>query len=1332
MFELHVVPADENEVQPGAEGIKYEAFVEDLLKNPERVFTWVLEVSDDMPDKPHFLNHIGDILLARFHDTRNVDDIDNSVLAYNLALQFLPRDDAEFMDFLHDSGVSALERYNLIGNLEDIDQAITKFEICAEGMFDSHTDIRGRLNNLGISLRHRFERTGNLTDIAKAIASHQKAVQLTPDGHVNMPAHLNSLGNSFQCRFEHAGDPTDISEAILFHQKALQLIPEGHADMPGWLNNLGNSLRFRFERMGDLADISEAVSSQQKAVQLTPEGHADMPDWLNNLGNSLRCRFESTGDLADISEAISSQQKAVQLTPEGHAEMPGLLNDLGNSFQCRFEHAGDPTDIFEAISSQQKAVQLTPNGHADIPNWLNNLGNSFIRCFECTGDITNISEAISSQQKAVQLTPDGHANMSGSLNNLGISLRLRFQHAGDLTDISESISSHEKAVQLTPEGHAIMPVLLNNLGNSFQCRFNRTGDLADNSEAISSQQKAVQLTPEGHAHMANWLNNLGISLQCRFEHTGDFTNISEAISLQQRAVQLTPEGHADMPARLNNLGNSFQCRYERAGDLTDISEAITFHQKAVRLTPDGHANMPAHLTDLGNSFQRRFEQALAGDPTDIFEGILFHRKALQLTPEGHADIPGWLNNLGNSLLSRFESTRDLADISEAISLQQKAVQLTPEGHTDMPSWLNNLGNMLRCRFDYTGDLTNISESVSSHRKAVQLTPDGHADMPRWLNNLGTSLHNRFEQTGDQADVHGAISNYRRSATYVSGSPSIRLEAAARWARLATTFDSSQLLEAYGTVIDLISLVIGLEHTIRKRYTNLINISQLSASAAVAAFSSERHDLALEWLEQGRCLVWSQLNDLRTPLDDLRIHNPTLADDVLRVSRALENAGSRAEPAAYTAETSMMKKISIQDEADGHIKLAREWDQLLLKVRAVPQFEYFLKPALCTTLLKQIPDSGPVVVINIHKDRSDALALVSGTDTPRHIILHQFSYEKADNLRNRLKTHLVVSGVRVRGSESDTRGMRYEISATVIKDILSELWTFVVKPILNGLGYPSPSNISRIWWCVTGPLAFLPIHAAGIYASAGSIPGICSTLSDFAVPSYTPTVRALVERVQSRRKITDEDKGLFMVSQPDTPTLPRIPGTTEEVRVIKELLVKHNFRHLCLERSAATINPVITNMGAYSCVHFACHASQNTDEPLQSGFYLHDGRLELSSIIKEHLVDGDLAFLSACQTSTGDEKLSEEAVHLAAGMLAVGYRGVVATMWAIGDSYGPKLAENFYRSLLSSGADEEKGSDVLSSDGAARALHYATQQARTKLGDSNEAFLTWVPYVHFGL
>ena len=264
---------------------------------------------------------------------------------------------------------------------------------------------------------------------------------------------------------------------------------------------------------------------------------------------------------------------------------------------------------------------------------------------------------------------------------------------------------------------------------------------------------------------------------------------------------------------------------------------------------------------------------------------------------------------------------------------------------------------------------------------------------------------------------------------------------------------------------------------------------------------------------------------------------------------------------------------------------------------------------------------------------------------------------------------------------------------------------------------------RIWWCVSGPLAFLPIHAAGIYD--GSKPGIASTLSDFAISSYTPTVRTLIDSVKSPQEYDKDNSGLFMISQPDTPNLPNIPQTTEEVHRVEQKLIPRDIRVLHLDSAAATVDHGIANMKAYSCIHFACHAQQCTDKPLKSGFFLYDGRLELSSIIQQRLVGADLAFLSACQTSAGDEKLSEEAVHLAAGMLAAGYRGAVATMWSIRDEYGPIIAEDFYSNLI-------QDSERLSGEYAARALHHATQNLRKSLGDSESALLIWVPYVHFGL
>jgi CHAT domain-containing protein len=277
---------------------------------------------------------------------------------------------------------------------------------------------------------------------------------------------------------------------------------------------------------------------------------------------------------------------------------------------------------------------------------------------------------------------------------------------------------------------------------------------------------------------------------------------------------------------------------------------------------------------------------------------------------------------------------------------------------------------------------------------------------------------------------------------------------------------------------------------------------------------------------------------------------------------------------------------------------------------------------------------------------------------------------------------------------------------------------VQQRIEDGSGKEMP----RIWWCPTGPLSFLPIHAAGSYD--GPHP---ESILDYAVSSYTPNVTALARHLEDRRLINDSVVGLFLTSQPDGIPGSRIPGTTKEVQKIHQTALEHDTRALKFEGDEVSAEECLAHMERFSSVHLACHGYQNLKEPLHSKFFFHRGTVNLSTIIKKDLRNADLAFLSACQTSTGDENLSEEAVHLAAGMLAAGYRRVVGTMWSIGDSTAQRVAVEFYDYLFK---HREEGSGF---DGSmsAYALHHAIQELRKTTGDSDASLLAWVPFVHFG-
>ena len=98
---------------------------------------------------------------------------------------------------------------------------------------------------------------------------------------------------------------------------------------------------------------------------------------------------------------------------------------------------------------------------------------------------------------------------------------------------------------------------------------------------------------------------------------------------------------------------------------------------------------------------------------------------------------------------------------------------------------------------------------------------------------------------------------------------------------------------------------------------------------------------------------------------------------------------------------------------------------------------------------------------------------------------------------------------------------------------------------------------------------------------------------------------------------------------------------------------------------AYIDTVVDKLQDASLVHLACHGQQDLQNPLESGFCLTDGeRLTVSKLMQLKLKNAFFAFLGACETAKGDSTHSDQAIHLAAAMMFVGFRSVIATMWQV--------------------------------------------------------------------
>jgi CHAT domain-containing protein len=190
-----------------------------------------------------------------------------------------------------------------------------------------------------------------------------------------------------------------------------------------------------------------------------------------------------------------------------------------------------------------------------------------------------------------------------------------------------------------------------------------------------------------------------------------------------------------------------------------------------------------------------------------------------------------------------------------------------------------------------------------------------------------------------------------------------------------------------------------------------------------------------------------------------------------------------------------------------------------------------------------------------------------------------------------------------------------------------------------------------------------------------------------------------------------------------PNEAKLPHTAREIRCIT--MHAGGVPIVSLDESAATPQSVSKAMEQSEWVHLACHGEQHFGNPTESYLLLANGsKLKLSDIIKLRLENAQLAFLSACQTATGDEGLDDEAVHLAAGMLLSGYRGVIATMWKVDDEYAADIADETYRILF-----REYDAD---STRAAEALHRAVEKVRKERAAAGDNSFSWVPFVYFGI
>ena len=293
----------------------------------------------------------------------------------------------------------------------------------------------------------------------------------------------------------------------------------------------------------------------------------------------------------------------------------------------------------------------------------------------------------------------------------------------------------------------------------------------------------------------------------------------------------------------------------------------------------------------------RFERA--GDAADLDAAIDAGRQAVDLTPPGHPDLAVYLSNLGVPCAPGSSGPGTPRTWTPRSTPAGRPPTSPRPATPTCPAILSNLGSSLLSRFERAGDAADLDAAIDAGQQAVDLTPPGHPDLAVYLSNLGISLHTRFERAGDTADLDAAIELLAARQpgadrdTQLSGWPPRRAWGAAA----ADAGRTHEAAEGYAAAVGLLPAVAwhGLDRATREE--QLAQWAGLAADAAACAVLDGRPELAVELLEQGRSVLWSQALNLRSDLTRLAEQAPDLAARLDSIRAILDSPLPEATPPA---------------------------------------------------------------------------------------------------------------------------------------------------------------------------------------------------------------------------------------------------------------------------------------------------------------------------------------------------------------------------------------------------------------------------------------------------
>jgi tetratricopeptide (TPR) repeat protein len=798
-------------------------------------------------------------------------------------------------------------------------------------------------------------------------------------------------------------------------------------------------------------EAQEALRAARSALHDSDPGSENRESLLENLGHTLVQDYDVSRQQATVDEAIIVYEEILRLQPEGHGHRALSLANFGGILQRLSEdHAQSEVHLDRAIVLLRESLRLRPPGDSARAQSLSSLGNALLTCFHQRGHAAVLVEAGLLHAEALSLCPVGSEDRDNSLNHLANVRFAQFQlnGAGETGSIAHVVALYREALELRPLGHVWRDVSLSNLGNALLVQYRFEGNEDTLNEATQNHREALGLRSCSDPLRGFFLQSLGDALLVCYAAHLSRDILAEAVALYRDAVQLRPEGDFRRDQALTALAGALLCNFGEYGIWDSLAEAIALYREVLSRCARTHRD--GVLSHLANALQSGFW--IRPDLTVLNEIIDLHREALQLRPPGHLTRWQTLIDYANALGNKFEYEGDTDALALAVALHRESVEARRPGDPQRYMSLGNLARTLYVQAAYSGQVDSLPKAIAAKREALRYCLDGHPDRS-WLRlGLGVCL----------LMVHSPLFDYDEAMShiiaglgddYASARKRLQLTLlefrrvegacahAIRELNLPTSHCSAQMLKAYRLIIRLQLRVasLGLDHQTRLQV--IAGTDEVSRNAAAHALRLELLPDAVEILEEGRGIFWTQALRLRaSELDGLFAEDGITLRTIFQSLEKRESAADKGIVHAAQRDVNFDHRRRLSDQAEA----------LISDIRTRPGFEPFLMPPSFDALMQTLPE-GYVILLVVSALGCDALLLngPAGIAQSIRLTLIHGTFNAAA-IRSRLPRDANSRDVN-EDIADEFRAMRVSSKRHEgLEGILASMWSSVVHPIVQAL------------------------------------------------------------------------------------------------------------------------------------------------------------------------------------------------------------------------------------------------------------------------------------------